>query len=371
MANSTYTVGNNTYEVNSNGTIVGGNNNAYGYQYSNSGSSSSPTTNSSSSSNLSAIIPTGSSSGSSSGSSIADQMAANSAAWAAANKIGNTAAMEAAHAANIALAGQTGQTFNSQTGVWSPNTSILPTAATTPTVTPQPQQQSMLQQVQEMINNFQSIQPTQPDYSNISAPSQRSAITADPSQTNFVNTKSYNDRVASQRQAADTLAYNTNQANSSAQMQLLGSLSSILPYYETTAAQKSALESSKAAAALEAQIQAQKDKQWQAEYELKQKELDADTNYKNASLDIAAAKNSGNGLGSLSAYQQYQIDHTQQTDDEKSQQWVMNEAASRAKSDPRLANGTTTQADGVNYFNYPDLVDAWRRQIIKDMYGGQ
>ncbi len=44
MANTTYTVGDQTYIVNDQGTIVGGNNSGYGYQYTNSGNSGSSAT---------------------------------------------------------------------------------------------------------------------------------------------------------------------------------------------------------------------------------------------------------------------------------------------------------------------------------------
>lgn len=71
---------------------------------------------------------------------------------------------------------------------------------------------------------------------------------------------------------------------------------------------------------------------------------------------------SSGGSGGLTSYQQYEMQRNSQNDDAKAQQWISNEAASRAKADPRLESGE---------FTYPQLVDAWTRQLIQDMYGGQ
>lgn len=166
-------------------------------------------------------------------------------------------------------------------------------------------QQTGLQQVINMINTKQQQQQQvvppvypQPDYSAIiPAPTQGVSATADPSQTTFIPTARYNDRVQQAKAQADAQAaqvFNANMdiynSNRAAQQQQISNLVSLLPYTETTATQKAELENQKAAAALDAQIQAQKAEQWQKEYDQKQAQIEADAAYKQAAL---AAKKTG------------------------------------------------------------------------------
>jgi len=111
----------------------------------------------------------------------------------------------------------------------------------------------------------------------------------------------------------------------------------------------------------------------QKNYDLSEKE----TNY-----NINKPYYSGDSGGGITPYQMLTMLNNQKQDDVKSVQWILNEAANRAKSDSRRAGTISVedpedptrtvkkvvQADGVNYFTDAQLVDAWTRQLA-DQFG--
>lgn len=113
---------------------------------------------------------------------------------------------------------------------------------------------------------------------------------------------------------------------------------------------------------------------------LAQKNYDLDE--KRTNYEIGKPYSSGSSSGGITPYQMLTMLNNQKQDNVKSAQWILNEAANRAKSDSRLAgiievpdpeDSTKTikqvvQPDDKNYFTYWQLENAWAKQLA-DQFG--
>ena len=385
----TYTVGNQTFEVNSAGTIVGGNNNGYGYQYSNSsapatatpsvtpsapvatpsssgGSSFIPST----TNNTPSLIPsTGTSYGTSgnatsaltsyadpaNSAATAAEIARAQAVYQAQAALGNWGAANSAHDWANQVRNASGQVagvnYNPING-----SSITTNTTQTPLIPTVPEKPiiPLIPPLPEKIPEYVAYQPkefqaTTPNYS----------ISADPSKTSFIPTTRARDRWAQQEQDNALNAYKQYASQFGAYQQGYGEQQDALAnaFKQKELETRTIAEQAEAAMkAADAKLKAE-NTAWERDFE--ERKLAADLEYRNATLATrGSGGNSGGGSssgGGLTTAQE--IASLKAMND-----WVTRQMEREADID----NGGRLLPDNSNY---AALYDAWKTMYIKNMYG--